>query len=127
MNTIKKIWPIAPGILFAIFPIKTFAFWDLCFPISFTFLIFALGWPNMILYTFVYSANEKLFDMKFVLIGVIVNLFATVLIGVLIDWIRQKKNLLPKKYYWKLPVLFFTILLLLFVLSYIDPTCWPNS
>ena len=102
---------------------KKKGFINFCFPISFTLLTFLLGWPQIILYEFGYKPSTDIFDVNFIVIGIGVNLLILFIIGLLIDIGRKAKGYLPKKYFFKLPILLLIVSTLLFIISLIDKTC----
>jgi len=119
----KKVSIVLAILLFL--PQKASAFINFCFPISSTLLIFVLGWPYVILYNFFgYQPSVKLLDINFITTGAVSNVISLIIFGIALDLWRRKKGYLLKKYWLKLPLIFLLFIVILFGLSFIDPTCW---
>ena len=112
-------------ILLLISPLSAHAFIEFCFPISFTFLAAILSWPSMLLYeispSFSFSQN---LTIMFIL-GFLVDLLITFAISILIGRYKAERDL-PFYKKFKLPIFFIVLVILLLILSYLDPTCWQT-
>ncbi|TSC75924.1 MAG: hypothetical protein G01um101430_94 [Parcubacteria group bacterium Gr01-1014_30] len=119
---IKRLFVVLSMLLF--YPYKVNAFLNFCFPISYTVLVFILGWPHMILDSFGYQLFSELLDISFITVGTVGNTVLFFIFGIAVDVWRRKKDSLPKKYWLKSPIIFLIFVAILLGLSFIDPTCW---
>lgn len=105
-------------------PNKADAFIDFCFPISSTILLVVLGWPSMIIYEFF---TEKISgdSFAFISIGILVNLMVVAGIGLIVDAHRKNEEKLAKRFVVKFPLYFIGSVVVLFILSFVDKTCFP--
>jgi|GEM_PF-4356462 len=111
---------------FILLPITTYAFWNICVPVSATLLVFVLGWPQIIIYSlFKYQISENLLDNNFILFGVVANLILAYVFGLVIDVWRKKGGYISKKYYFKIPLLVLVAILILLCLLFVDKSCFP--
>lgn len=104
---------------------KSSGFINFCFPISFTILVFILGWPYVIMYELGYQVSDNIFSTGPIVAGIVVNAVILFVVGIIVDRWRKTKGFLQKKYYLKLPLLFLIISGLLFILLLVDKSCFP--
>ena len=74
---------------------KKSGFINLCFPLVY-YTNFSSGWPQIILYQFGYKTSTELLDMNFIATGTIANLLVLLVIGILVDTWRKKKDTYQK-------------------------------
>lgn len=110
-------------------PLQAKAFLNFCFPISFTILTFILGWPIMVFgellpqrftRSLFGSTNSDLSFTWLFIFGLIIDLLFVYLISYLLD----KSNGFKTRYAKKIPLIFFLAIVVLFIFSYFDPTCY---
>lgn len=124
MRLIKKVTLI---ILAAFSPLPVYAFWSLCFPISFIILSFILGWPGPFIYELLpKSISEPILDKGFYgtfVLGLAIDLIILILIGFWLDKRNQSNLSFRQSKVFKLPLYFILAVILLAGLMFIDPTC----
>lgn len=120
------------GLIFTIIsfiPLKAEAFWNFCFPVSYVIWTFILGWPSPVIYELLPKHLSKPilgegFTRMFIL-GFVIDLIIILVIGFIVDKRKGIQSVsVREKYIFKLPSYFILTVLILFLLSFVDPTCW---